>query len=123
LLAEARKTDYTRDLPFILVASKEHREDLVRARAAGAKGCVTREEFTPDRMAAMIGSTPPAGRRQMTSSPVPGDPVRLLVVDDSPSIAAVIREMVEGTRGSGSSAGEYRQGSRGDDADASPGVI
>jgi two-component system chemotaxis sensor kinase CheA len=54
LLAEARKTDYTRDLPFILVASKEHREDLVRARAAGAKGCVTREEFTPDRMAAMI---------------------------------------------------------------------
>ncbi len=56
LLAEARKADYTRDLPFILVASKEHREDLVRARAAGAKGCVTREEFTPDRMAAMIGS-------------------------------------------------------------------
>ena len=56
LLAEARKTDYTRDLPFILVASKEHREDLVRARAAGAKGCVTLEEFTPDRMAAMIGS-------------------------------------------------------------------
>ncbi len=56
LLAEARKTDYTRDLPFILVASKEHREDLVRARAAGAKGCVTREEFTPDRMAAMIGT-------------------------------------------------------------------
>ena len=56
MLAESRKTDYTRDLPFILVASKEHREDLVRARAAGAKGCVTREEFTPDRMAAMIGS-------------------------------------------------------------------
>ncbi|MFA6148793.1 MAG: hybrid sensor histidine kinase/response regulator [bacterium] len=56
LLAEARKTDYMRDLPFILVASNEHREDLVRARAAGAKGCVTREEFTPDRMAAMIGS-------------------------------------------------------------------
>lgn len=56
LLAEARKTDYTRDVPFILVASKEHREDLVRARAAGAKGCVTREEFTPDRMTAMIGS-------------------------------------------------------------------
>ncbi len=56
LLAEAQKTDYTRDLPFILVASKEHREDLVRARAAGAKGCVTREEFTPDGMAAMIGS-------------------------------------------------------------------
>jgi len=56
LLAEARKTDYTRDIPFILVASKEQREDLVRARAAGAKGCVTREEFTPDRMAAMIGS-------------------------------------------------------------------
>jgi CheY-like chemotaxis protein len=56
LLGEARKTDYTRDLPFILVASKEHQEDLVRARAAGARGCVTREEFTPDRMAAMIGS-------------------------------------------------------------------
>jgi two-component system chemotaxis sensor kinase CheA len=56
LLGEARKTDYTRDLPFILVASKEHREDLVRARAAGARGCVTREEFTPDRMAGMIGS-------------------------------------------------------------------
>ena len=56
LLAEARKTDYTRDLPFILVTSKEHREELVRARAAGAKGCVTREEFTPDRMAAMIGT-------------------------------------------------------------------
>jgi two-component system chemotaxis sensor kinase CheA len=56
LLAEAGKTDYTRDLPFILVASKEHREDLVRARAAGAKGCVTREEFTPNRMSAMIGS-------------------------------------------------------------------
>ena len=61
LLAEARKTDFTRDLPFILVASKEHREDLVRARAAGAKGCVTREEFTPDRMAAMIGSLPGRG--------------------------------------------------------------
>ena len=56
LLGEARKTDYTRDLPFILVASEEHREDLVRARAAGAKGCLMREEFTPDRMAAMIGS-------------------------------------------------------------------
>jgi two-component system chemotaxis sensor kinase CheA len=56
LLAEARKADYTRELPFILVASKEDREDLVRARAAGAKGCVTREEFTPDRMAAMIGT-------------------------------------------------------------------
>lgn len=56
LLAEAQKADYTRDLPFILVSSKEHREDLVRARAAGAKGCVTREEFTPDRMAAMIGT-------------------------------------------------------------------
>jgi len=28
----------------------------VRARDAGVKGCVTREEFTPDRMAAMIGS-------------------------------------------------------------------
>jgi two-component system chemotaxis sensor kinase CheA len=56
LLAEARKTDYARDLPFILVASKEHREDLVRARAAGAKGCVTRDEFTPARMTAMIGS-------------------------------------------------------------------
>lgn len=55
LLAEARKTDYTRNLPFILVAAKEHREDLVRARAAGARGCVTREEFTPDRMAEMIG--------------------------------------------------------------------
>ncbi|MGB7632070.1 MAG: ATP-binding protein [Candidatus Deferrimicrobium sp.] len=55
-LAEARKTGYTRDLPFILVASKEHREDLVRARAAGANGCMTREEFTPDRMVAMIGS-------------------------------------------------------------------
>ncbi|MDD5761792.1 MAG: hybrid sensor histidine kinase/response regulator [bacterium] len=55
LLAEARKTDYMRDLPFILVASRENLEDLVRARAAGAKGCVTLEEFTPDRMAAMIG--------------------------------------------------------------------
>jgi len=61
LLAEAGKTDYIRDLPFILVASKEHKEDLVRARAAGAKGCVMREEFTPDRMAAMIGSI--LGRR------------------------------------------------------------
>jgi two-component system chemotaxis sensor kinase CheA len=56
MLAEARKTDHLRDLPFLLVATKEHREDLVRARAAGAKGCVTREEFTPDRMAVMIGS-------------------------------------------------------------------
>jgi two-component system chemotaxis sensor kinase CheA len=55
LLAEARKADFTREIPFILVASREHREDLVRARAAGAKGCVTREEFTPDRMAEMIG--------------------------------------------------------------------
>ena len=55
LLAEARKTDYARDLPFILVTSTEHREDLVRARAAGARGCVTREEFTPDRMTALIG--------------------------------------------------------------------
>jgi len=55
LLAEARKSDYTRELPFILVASAEHGEDLVRARAAGAKGCVTREEFTPDRMTALIG--------------------------------------------------------------------
>ncbi len=56
LLAEARKTDFTRDLPFILVATKEHGEDLVRARAAGANGCMTREEFTPERMASMIGS-------------------------------------------------------------------
>ena len=35
----------------------------------------------------------------MTSSPEPGDPVRLLVVDDSPSIRAVIRAMVEGDTG------------------------
>ncbi|MGZ8441230.1 MAG: chemotaxis-specific protein-glutamate methyltransferase CheB [Candidatus Deferrimicrobiaceae bacterium] len=35
----------------------------------------------------------------MTSPPVPGDPVRLLVVDDSPSIRAVIRAMVEGDAG------------------------
>ena len=35
----------------------------------------------------------------MTSSPVPGGPVRLLVVDDSPSIRAVIRAMVEGDGG------------------------
>ena len=35
----------------------------------------------------------------MTSSPVPGDPVRLLVVDDSPSLRAVIRAMVEGDAG------------------------
>ena len=35
----------------------------------------------------------------MTPSPVPGDPVRLLVVDDSPSIRAVIRAMVEGDAG------------------------
>ena len=55
LLAEARKSDYMRGLPFILVAPKEHREDLVRAMAAGARGCVTREEFTPERMAEMIG--------------------------------------------------------------------
>ncbi|HEY5460963.1 MAG TPA: chemotaxis-specific protein-glutamate methyltransferase CheB [Deferrimonas sp.] len=35
----------------------------------------------------------------MTSSGVSGDPVRLLVVDDSPSIRAVIRAMVEGDAG------------------------
>jgi two-component system chemotaxis response regulator CheB len=35
----------------------------------------------------------------MTPSPVSGDPVRLLVVDDSPSIRAVIRAMVEGDAG------------------------
>jgi two-component system chemotaxis response regulator CheB len=35
----------------------------------------------------------------MTSSPVSGDPVRLLVVDDSPSIRSVIRAMVEGDAG------------------------
>ena len=35
----------------------------------------------------------------MTSSPGQGDPVRLLVVDDSPSIRAVIRAMVEGDAG------------------------
>jgi len=35
----------------------------------------------------------------MTSSPAPGDPVRLLVVDDSPSIRTVIRAMVEGDAG------------------------
>jgi two-component system chemotaxis response regulator CheB len=35
----------------------------------------------------------------MKSSPGPGDPVRLLVVDDSPSIRAVIRAMVEGDAG------------------------
>ena len=55
LLAEARKTDYMRNLPFILVAPTEHREDLVRGMAAGARGCVTREEFTPERMTEMIG--------------------------------------------------------------------
>lgn len=33
------------------------------------------------------------------STPAPGDPVRLLVVDDSPSIRAVIRAMVEGDAG------------------------
>jgi len=55
LLAEAQKTDYMRGLPFILVAPKEHREDLARAMSAGAKGSVTREEFTPERMSEMIG--------------------------------------------------------------------
>ncbi len=35
----------------------------------------------------------------MTSSPVTADPVRLLVVDDSPSIRAVIRAMVDGDEG------------------------
>ncbi len=35
----------------------------------------------------------------MTSTPAPADPVRLLVVDDSPSIRAVIRAMVEGDAG------------------------
>lgn len=35
----------------------------------------------------------------MTLSPAPGDPVRLLVVDDSPSVRAVIRAMVEGDEG------------------------
>ncbi len=35
----------------------------------------------------------------MTSSHASGDPVRLLVVDDSPSIRAVIRAMVEGDAG------------------------
>ena len=35
----------------------------------------------------------------MMSFPVPGGPVRLLVVDDSPSIRAVIRAMVEGDAG------------------------
>ncbi|HBG73456.1 MAG TPA: hypothetical protein DDX05_07520 [Deltaproteobacteria bacterium] len=55
LLAEAQKTDYMRGLPFILVAPKEHREDLARAMAAGAKGSVTREEFTPGRMSELIG--------------------------------------------------------------------
>jgi len=35
----------------------------------------------------------------MTSTPVQGDAVRLLVVDDSPSIRAVIRAMVEGDAG------------------------
>ncbi len=35
----------------------------------------------------------------MTFSPVSGDPVRLLVVDDSPSIRAVIRAMIEGDKG------------------------
>ena len=35
----------------------------------------------------------------MTSYPATGDPVRLLVVDDSPSIRAVIRAMVEGDDG------------------------
>jgi len=35
----------------------------------------------------------------MTSSQASGDPVRLLVVDDSPSIRAVIRAMVEGDAG------------------------
>jgi two-component system chemotaxis response regulator CheB len=35
----------------------------------------------------------------MTPPPVPGDPVRLLVVDDSPTIRAVIRAMLEGDAG------------------------
>ena len=35
----------------------------------------------------------------MTSSPAPGDPICLLVVDDSPSIRAVIRAMLEGDAG------------------------
>jgi two-component system chemotaxis response regulator CheB len=35
----------------------------------------------------------------MTPSPAPGDPVRLLVVDDSVSIRAVIRAMLEGDAG------------------------
>jgi len=35
----------------------------------------------------------------MMASPAPGEPVRLLVVDDSPSIRAVIRAMVEGDAG------------------------
>jgi len=63
LLAEARKTDYMRDIPFILVASKEQREDLVRGMAAGAAAAVMREEFTPERMTATIGKILSRGGR------------------------------------------------------------
>ncbi|GAB4233585.1 MAG: hybrid sensor histidine kinase/response regulator [Deltaproteobacteria bacterium] len=55
LLAEARKADHTKDIPFILVAAKEEREDLVRGMAAGAAAGVLREEFTPERMTSTIG--------------------------------------------------------------------
>ena len=64
LLAEVRKADFTRDLPFILVAAKENKGDLVRGMAAGAGACVTREDFTPDRMAAMIGKFLSRGVRE-----------------------------------------------------------
>lgn len=64
LLSEVRKADFTRDLPFILVAAKENKGDLVRGMAAGAGGCVTREDFTPDRMTAMIGRILSRGARE-----------------------------------------------------------
>jgi len=63
LLSQARQADHTRDVPFILVAPPENRADLVRGMAAGAKACVTSDDFTAERLTATIGRAVSRGRR------------------------------------------------------------
>lgn len=55
LIGQLRRNGLGKDLPVVLVASREHRGDRERALSAGAQACVEKEDFDVEHLAPMIG--------------------------------------------------------------------